>query len=126
MSGYGEPSEKHSSAEKSPSRNAYLDTFPWRVKWRELEVPTKNKGFIQLTFPETPEDIAAIKLGLELLVPDQNHHNHSNRYSLELKSVPKTLTGYLHTSSLPTRSGILYHPSQHHASKNNLTCFLAS
>lgn len=68
-------------------------------------------GFIQLTFRETPEAIAAVKLVLGLLVPDQNHHSHSSRYSLKLKFVPKTLTDYLHTSSLPARSGILYPPS---------------
>lgn len=110
-SGYGEPSERHSSAEECPSRNPCLDTFPWRVNWLELEVPTKNKDFIQLTSPETPEAIAAIKLVLGLLVPDQKHHGHSGRYSLKLKFVPKTLTGYLHTSSLSARSGILYSPS---------------
>lgn len=124
-SGYGEPSERHSSAEECPSRNTCLVTFPWRVNWPELEVPTKNKGFIQLTFPEKPEAIAAIKLVLGLLVPDQNHHSHCSRYSLKLKFVSKTLTGYLHTSSLPTRSATS--PASIQARRNyHLTGFLAN
>lgn len=66
-SGYGEPPERHSSAEKCPSRNACLDTFPWRVNWPELEFPTKKKkkktqAFYSTDLPETPEAIAAIKL----------------------------------------------------------------
>lgn len=73
-----------------------------------IRSPYKTQRVIQLTFLETPEAIAAIELVLELSVPDQNHHCHSGRYSLKLKFFPKTPTGYLHTSSLPARSGLFY------------------
>lgn len=98
---------------KMPVRNPCLDTFSWTVNRPELAISTlkKPKGFVQPTFPETPEGIIAIKVVVGILIPDQIHHGHRGRYSLKQKFVPKTPTGQLHTSSLPDRTGILYLPA---------------